>query len=155
MRVLVLTISDRAAAGVYADASGPAVAEVLGERLPGAEVTCRLVGDDPAAIEAALTANAGLDVILTTGGTGLDARDRAPDVTRRVCDRLVPGIAEFLRARSCDQTPYAALSRAVAGVKDRTLIVNLPGSPRGARFCADLVAGLIPHALKMLAGEGH
>jgi molybdenum cofactor synthesis domain-containing protein len=152
---LVLTISDRAAAGACDDASGPAVAEVLAERLPDADVTCRIVSDDPSAIETALLAHRDFDVILTTGGTGLGPRDNTPDVTQRVCDRLVPGIAEFLRARSCDQTPYAALSRAAAGVRERTLIVNLPGSPRGARFCAAVVAGLLTHAVDMVAGHDH
>ena len=155
MRVLVVTVSDRASEGVYEDRSGPAMAEVLREKLPGVQVERTVVPDDPARIEQALVAGLAFDAVITTGGTGVGPRDVTPDVTARFCDRLLPGIAEILRSESYKQTPTAMLSRAVAGMKGETVIVNVPGSVKGARFCAGLLAPVLDHALRMRAGEGH
>jgi molybdenum cofactor synthesis domain-containing protein len=155
MRVLVLTISDRAAAGEYEDRSGPAVEEVLRAGLADAEVDRAIVADDIEEIEKALRAAQGYEVVLTTGGTGLGPRDHTPEATERVCERPVPGLAELLRRESLRQTPNAVLSRGTAGLRGRTLVVNLPGSVRGAAFCAGVLAPLLPHAQRMIAGGGH
>jgi len=155
MKILVLTISDRVSKGVYEDRSGPAVLEVLQEGIPGAEIERLVVPDDETRIEQAFEAHLDRDVILTTGGSGIGPRDVTPDVTARFCDALIPGIAEHLRRESYRETPYALLSRAVAGRKGGTIIVNLPGSVKGARFCAGLLAPILPHALAMIRGEGH
>jgi molybdenum cofactor synthesis domain-containing protein len=152
---LVLTISDRASAGEYDDRSGPAVEQVLRRAVDGIEIRRVVVSDDADEIERALNAGLDVDVILTCGGTGLGPRDLAPEVTARFCDREVPGVAELLRAESRVQTPNAALSRGTAGLRGRTLVVNLPGSVRGATFAAGVVAPLLGHAVRMIAGEGH
>lgn len=155
MKILVLTISDRASGGVYEDRSGPAVLEVLQAGIPGAEIERLVVPDDETKVEQAFEAHRDRDVILTTGGSGIGPRDVTPDVTARFCDALIPGIAEHLRRESYRETPYALLSRAVAGRKGMTIIVNLPGSVKGARFCAGLLVEILPHALAMIRGEGH
>lgn len=155
MKVLVLTISDRASRGEYEDLSGPAVAGVIEKGVEGAEIEIAVVPDDPVLIGKELEGNLDRDVILTTGGTGLGPDDITPEVTAGFCERLIPGIAEYLRRESCSQTVNAVLSRGIAGVRGKTLIVNLPGSVRGASFCAELLIHLLPHALKMMAGGGH
>jgi molybdenum cofactor synthesis domain-containing protein len=155
MRILVLTISDRAAAGEYEDLSGPAVERELREALGEVEIDRSIVSDEVADIVEALAGVGEYDVVLTTGGTGLGPRDNAPEATRRACDRAVPGIAEMLRRESLAETPNAALSRGTAGLSGRTLVVNLPGSVRGAAFCARALAPLLPHAAKMIEGKGH
>lgn len=154
MRVAVLTVSDRAAQGRRTDASGPALRQRL-ERA-GHEVTLMaIVPDETAEIEAILTSWAdggAADVILTSGGTGLGARDRTPEATAAVCDRLVPGIAEVMRMAGLAKTPHAMLSRGVAGVRGRVLVVNLPGSPRGAVESLEAVLTALPHAVDVLTG---
>jgi molybdenum cofactor synthesis domain-containing protein len=153
-RAAVLTVSDRSAAGEREDASGPLLAGLLEEE--GWEVSDRrVVPDDVPAIVAALTelAATGVALLLTTGGTGLAARDVTPDATRAVADREIPGIAEALRAAGLADTPHAMLSRAVAAVHGRTLIVNLPGSPRGAASGFRTVAPVLGHAVALIAGE--
>lgn len=155
MRILVLTISDRASEGVYEDRSGPAVEEIIRDGVPGAEIERLVVPDDAARIERALEVHLDRDVIVTTGGSGIGPRDVTPDVTARFCDALIPGIAEHLRRESYRETPHALLSRAVAGRKGRTIIVNLPGSVKGARFCAELLVPILSHAIAMIRGEGH
>jgi molybdopterin adenylyltransferase len=155
MRVLVVTISDRASKGVYPDLSGPAIEEVLKRSFPDADIRRMVVPDDAPAIEAAFESGLGRDFIISTGGTGLSARDITPEVTLGFCDRLIPGIAEAIRAESTKQTPNAMLSRGVAGMKGKTIIVNMPGSERAARFCAELLSPRMEHALKMAAGDGH
>jgi molybdenum cofactor synthesis domain-containing protein len=151
-RVAVVTVSDRSFAGVRADASGPLLAELL--ESAGWEVAeRRLVPDERTAIETALIELAGpVALVLTTGGTGLSARDVTPDATRAVGDREVPGIAEAIRAASLGETPHAMLSRAVAVVRGRTLIVNLPGSPRGAESGFRVLAPVLEHAVRLAAG---
>jgi molybdopterin adenylyltransferase len=157
MKIAVITVSDRAAAGIYPDASGPAVEEALRAALPDAEIVRSLVPDGDETVGAALSHNAkeGADWILTTGGTGPAPRDRTPEATRAFCDRELPGIAEYLRAQSLAETPYAVFSRQYAGMHGSTFVVNLPGSERGARFCAALLAPLLEHGAKMAKGEGH
>jgi molybdopterin adenylyltransferase len=155
MRILVITISDRAFRGEYEDLSGPAVKEILVESIPGSDVKVVIVPDEQDEILRALESGLGGDAIITTGGTGLGPRDITPEVTGRFCDRPVPGISEMLRAESLKETPNAALSRGYAGMKDATLVVNIPGSVRGASFCARLLAPLLTHARGMISGGGH
>lgn len=155
MRVLVLTISDRASKGEYEDLSGPAIEEILFRSLHELEIERSVVSDDASEIKKSFTDNLDMDVIITTGGTGLGPRDNTPEVTEDFCDRMVPGIAEHLRRESCRQTANAVLSRGVAGLKGKTIIINLPGSVRGAKFCAELLVPLLSHACGMVGGAGH
>ena len=155
IRVLVITVSDSSAAGTREDRSGPVVAarvEQLEWRLAGRG----LVPDDSGQITQLLkdAADEGrADVILTTGGTGVAARDVTPEATRAVLDREIPGLPEVMRYEGRKQTYLAPLSRAVAGTRKRTLIVNLPGSPKGAVESLDAVANLIPHIVDLLHGR--
>ena len=158
LRVAVVTVSDRSARGERPDASGPALAEAV--EASGAEVVRReLVADEPEALTALLVAICdGPDapaVVVTTGGTGLGPRDRTPEATTAACERLVPGIAEALRARSLGVTPHAMLSRGVAGARGTTLVVNLPGSPGGARDGWAVIAPIAAHAASQLRGGDH
>lgn len=148
---LVITASDGAAAGVRDDASGAGIATRLGGL--GYAVEQVLVPDDRAAIEHALVDGAARHpLVLTTGGTGLTPRDVTPQATLAVIDYEVPGLAEAMRAAGRVQTPLADLSRGVAGVRGRSLIVNLPGSPRGAIESFEAIAAVLDHALDTLAG---
>jgi len=154
MRFALLVLSDKAAAGVRDDACLP----VMEAGLPkGAHVVAReIVADDRSLIEMRLRTwcdSGDVDCVLTSGGTGLSARDVTPQATLAIMDYEVPGIAEAMRAASMPAVPTAMLSRAVAAVRGKTLIVNLPGSPRGARETLDVIAGVLPHAVKLLAGS--
>src|SRR5271157_4287312 len=152
----VLTISDSSARGERADVSGPATAELL--RQNGFEVSHQeIVSDDQAAIESALVRiSEQVQLVVTTGGTGIAARDVTPEATRAVCAKLIDGIPERMRAEGLAQTPLAVLSRGVCGVRGRSLILNLPGSPSGAIESLRAVVHILPHALDLLAGKtGH
>lgn len=155
IRVAIVTVSDRASAGIYEDRCGPAVEEVLRRGSPDLSVEREIVPDDPAAIRAALERHAGCDFVLTTGGTGIGPRDFTPEATEAYCDRALPGVAEMLRAVSIRETPFAALSRGFAGQKGRTIVVNFPGSVRGAGTCTAALLPIMTHAVSMLRGEGH
>jgi molybdenum cofactor synthesis domain-containing protein len=153
-RAAILTVSDRVASGEREDASGPALAGRL--EAAGWEVADRAtVPDDVGRIAASLArwADEGIALVLTTGGTGLAPRDVTPDATRQVAEREVPGIAEALRAASLAETPHAMLSRATAGVRGSTLIVNLPGSPRAIDTTFAVLAPVLDHAVRLLRGE--
>ncbi|MFI1304769.1 molybdenum cofactor biosynthesis protein B [Streptomyces sioyaensis] len=155
-RALVVTASNRAAAGVYADKGGPLLAEGL--TAMGFEVEGPQVVSDGDPVEAALrtaVASARYAVILTTGGTGLSPTDRTPEATRRVLDHEVPGIPEAIRAAGRAKVPTAALSRGLAGVAGTTLIVNLPGSTGGVRDGLAVLAELLPHAVDQIRGGDH
>lgn len=155
----VITASDKGARGEREDLSGPAIRELV--TAAGGETLRYLVLPDEIDLIAetlAAWADAGdLDVILTTGGTGLTQRDITPEATRRIIHREAPGIAEALRAESMKQTPMAMLSRGIAGIRNKTLIVNLPGSPKAVRECLDVLGPVLPHAVQLLAGptESH
>ena len=156
IRALAITASNRAAAGVYEDRSGPVLAELL--RSAGCEVDGPLVVPDGEPVEAALRSALadGYDVVVTTGGTGLTPGDLTPEMTRRVIEREIPGIAEALRAAGAAAgVPSAILSRGVAGVAGRTLIVNLPGSTGGVRDGMAVLESVLGHAISQINGGDH
>jgi molybdopterin adenylyltransferase len=149
----VLTVSDSCARGERVDASGPAVADLLTKS--GFRVVVRqVVEDDSTQIQNALQNSASrARLIVTTGGTGIAERDITPEATETICNRLIPGIAERMRSEGGKKTPFTALSRGVCGVYEKSLILNLPGSPSGAVESLQTVIELIPHALNLLDGK--
>jgi molybdopterin adenylyltransferase len=154
MLLAVVTISDRCTRGLMTDTAGPAVAAQLKAAWPAAEISARLVPDDEELIVDTLIELCARrsSLTLTVGGTGLGPRDRTPEATRRVIDREAPGLAEAMRANSSASNPYAWLSRGVAGLKGSTLIVNLPGSERGAVECWAAIAPLVRHGIEVIQG---
>ena len=157
IRVAILTVSDSCAAGTREDISGPTIQEMLPRKLFEMSEK-RILPDDREAVAADLRRLAdgeAVDLILTTGGTGLGPRDVTPEATISVCERMVPGFGEVMRIQGLTLTANAALSRAVAGIRGRTLIVNLPGSAKAVRECLGLILRLLPHAIEMLRGGGH
>ena len=155
MKARVIVASNRAAAGVYPDTSGPRL--VSGLRELGCEVGDPVVVPDGDPVERALRKAVadGVDVVLTSGGTGITPTDRTPEATRGVLDFEIPGIAEAIRAHSRDRVPAASLSRGIAGVAGRTLIVNLPGSTGGAKDGLAVLAPLLKHAIEQINGGDH
>ena len=156
IRAAVLTVSDRSARGERGDESGPVLAGLLREA--GAEVVAQeVVSDEPGPLAERLRELADrvdVNLLVTTGGTGLGPRDNTPEATRAVVEREVPGIAEAMRAETLRQTPTAMLSRAVCGVRSGALVVNLPGSPKGVRECFEVIRPVLGHAVATLSGRG-
>ena len=155
LSVAVITVSDRAWRGEYDDLSGPRIRAVLEQKLPGIDVSLQVVADEAGAITEALRLHSGRDYILTCGGTGLSPRDITPETCAHWCEREIPGISEWLRRESEKETPHAIFSRAYSGMRGRTLIVNFPGSLRGAELCAALMAGVMLHGRDMAHGGDH
>jgi molybdopterin adenylyltransferase len=149
----VVTVSDSCSRGEREDLSGPAVAQVL-QRLRFTVAVREVVPDDPIKIQNLLIRLAReVQFVVTTGGTGIALRDVTPDATVAVCERILDGVAERMRSEGSKKTPFAALSRGVCGVRERALILNLPGSPAGAVESLEAVAGLVPHAIELLSGK--
>lgn len=154
IRTAILTVSDRGAAGEREDTSADEIRSLLGEVFT--ETASEIVPDEPERVRAQLQAWADsgeIDLIVTTGGTGLSPRDRTPEATRAVLDLEVPGLGEVMRAEGVKNNPKAALSRGLVGARKGTLIVNLPGSPKGARESLAAILGVLPHAVDTLRAE--
>jgi molybdopterin adenylyltransferase len=157
LRVAVVTVSDSVSQSKRQDQSGPAVGErcvALGWKV----MSTHVVSDDSAVIQVRLRdlADSGqVDLVLTTGGTGIGPRDATPEATSGACERLIPGLGEMMRQKCMQAAPRAVLSRGVAGVRGRTLILNLPGSPQGAVESLNAIADLMPHAVEVLGGASH
>jgi molybdopterin adenylyltransferase len=154
MQFAVITVSDRCSQGLMTDTAGPAVAALLQREWPAADIRAELLPDDEQRIAAALVrlCDGGAALVLTVGGTGMGPRDRTPEATRQVMEREAPGLAEAMRANGANQNPFAWLSRGVAGLRGNALIVNLPGSRRGAEESLAGVIALLRHALEVAAG---
>jgi molybdopterin adenylyltransferase len=155
IRAAVITVSDKGSRGEREDLSGPEAVRLL--EAQKIEVACTLVvPDEPDRIKAALIDCAdrlGLDLIITTGGTGVTLRDVTPDATREVIEKEIPGMAEAMRQASMAKTPHAMISRALAGLRGKTLIINLPGSPKGVRENLAVVLPAVPHAVEKIQGS--
>ena len=157
MKIAVITISDTVARGEREDASGPALVARCQE-LGWPVDSTHLVADDTSQIQSTLRRLADeeqMDVILTAGGTGLGPRDVTPEATQAIADKMIPGFAEQMRRRGLEKTPRAILSRSSAAIRGATLILNFPGSPKGAVESLDAVAALIPHAIQIIHGARH
>jgi molybdenum cofactor synthesis domain-containing protein len=152
-RAAVLTVSDSCARGERNDVSGPAVAQVL-ERHQFSVIETRVVADDHASImKAIVELSRKARLVVTTGGTGISARDVTPEATRSVCGRMLDGVSERMRREGEKKTPFALLSRGVCGVFASSIVLNLPGSPNGAVESLEVVIEVLPHAIQILAGK--
>ncbi|MGE4413536.1 MAG: molybdenum cofactor biosynthesis protein B [Candidatus Caldatribacteriota bacterium] len=155
IRVAIITVSDRSAHGERKDLSGNTIREMLGE-IEAEVVWYKIVPDELEVIKSTLKEAIEkweADLVLTTGGTGLAVRDVTPEATREVVEKIVPGISEAMRLESFKKTPRAILSRAIAGTRGRSLIINLPGSPRGVRESLAVILEALPHGIAILKGE--
>jgi molybdopterin adenylyltransferase len=153
MKIGILTVSDKGARGEREDKSGPAIRELM--EAEGAEIVrTRVVPDEPELIRAALIewSDEGVDLILTTGGTGFSPRDWTPEATKAVIERETPGISEAIRQAGMRKTPTAMLSRAASGIRKSTLIINLPGSEKGVRESLEAIMDALPHGVEILKG---
>jgi len=155
IKVAIITVSDKGARGQREDLSGEAIRFVL-EKIEAQVVGYKIVPDEIDLIQTAVIEavdRIGADLVLTTGGTGLSVRDVTPEATMAVIDKLVPGINEIIRMESFKKTPKAILSRAIAGIRKKSLIINLPGSPKGVRESLDIILEALPHGIDILKGE--
>ena len=157
IKVAILTVSDSCQRGEREDVSGPTIAEMLPQDV---FETCEkaIVADDRGAIADEIVYfadEAKVELVFTTGGTGLGPRDVTPEATGDVCDRLVPGLSETIRAEGLKKVRSAILSRGIAAVRGQTLVINLPGSPKGVRESLEAILDIVPHAAEMMRGGGH
>ncbi|MCP5107157.1 MAG: MogA/MoaB family molybdenum cofactor biosynthesis protein [bacterium] len=155
MEIAVITISDRAFRGEYQDMSGPTIVELISDSSINADLTLTIVPDTTIQIKKAIHDNLGKDYILTTGGTGISPRDVTPEVTKSICDKELPGIAELLRRKSYKETKFSVFSRGYAGFRDNTIIINFPGSVKAVTLCTKLMLPLLEHGKRMLLGGNH
>ena len=157
IKIAILTVSDSCAQGQREDISGQEIKTMLDkDRFEIFEK--KIVADNREAIANELkyfSDKAGIDVVLTTGGTGLGPRDVTPEATASVCERIVPGLSEIIRIRGWKKTESAVLSRGIAGIRNKTLIINLPGNPKGVRESLEIILDVLPHAVQMMLGGGH
>jgi len=153
IRAIVITVSDRCASGAAQDVSGPVLAGLLTEF--GAEIYEKLVVTDDLEnlVEILEIHSNRADLVITTGGTGFSPRDNTPEATRRVIEREAPGLAEAMRYKTLEKTPFAMLSRGVCGIRGKCLIINLPGSPKGVAECFEVIKPVLRHAIETLSGE--
>jgi len=155
IKVAIITVSDKGSRGQREDLSGKAIRFIL-EKIEAQVVGYKIVPDEVDSIQTAIIEAVDrikADLVLTTGGTGLAVRDVTPEATMAVIDKLVPGISEIIRIESFKKTPKAILSRAIAGIRKKSLIINLPGSPKGVRESLDIVLEALPHGIDILKGE--
>ena len=156
IKIGVITASDRASAGIYEDISGMAIQETMSEYLSSAfEIEYRCIPDERATIEAAMVElcdEAGCCLVVTTGGTGPAPRDVTPEATEAVCDKMMPGFGELMRQVSLQYVPTAILSRQTAGIRGKSLIINLPGKPKSIRECLDAVFPAVPYCIDLIGG---
>ncbi len=152
----ILTVSDKGSKGERIDESGAVIKEIVEQRLAAEVKKYEVVPDEKRAVIEKLKemVDNGIDLILTTGGTGLSPRDVTPEATREVIAKEVPGIEEAMRMKGLEKTPWSMLSRGVAGIKGKSLIINLPGSPKAVRESLEVILAAIPHALDIIAGRG-
>ena len=155
LKIAVITVSDRAYRGEYPDLSGPEIKKLIDGSDLDAEVSLDLVPDVEPEIRRAITQNIGADYILTTGGTGLSSRDITPQLSRDICDHEIPGISEMIRQESYRETRFAVFSRGFSGIKDKTIVINFPGSLKAVQLATRLLLPLFEHGIKMVHGEGH
>ena len=155
LKIAVITVSDRAFKGEYEDLSGPKIKEIIDSSDVNADVSITIVPDEREKIANCIKDNLGKDFIFTTGGTGISSRDITPEVTREICDRELPGISEMLRFESYKETKYAVFSRGFSGLKDKTIIVNFPGSIRAVTLCTTLMLPILNHGKEMLHNGKH
>ena len=157
IKAAILTVSDRCSTGQQEDISGQTIEDILTEN--DFEVCDkRIVADESEMIASELMYFADkteMELVLTTGGTGFGPRDVTPEATIAVCEKIVPGFGELMRLKGLEKTPNAILSRATAGIRNNTLIVNLPGSPKAVAECLEMILDVLPHAVKMMRGGGH
>lgn len=155
LAIAVITVSDRAFKGEYQDMSGPTIVDLITEKKKDADVTLTIVPDDRALIKQAIQDNIGKDYIITTGGTGIGPRDFTVDVTKEICQKELPGIAELLRRESYKETKFAVFSRGYAGIRNKTIIINFPGSVKAVTLCSKLILPLLDHGVEMIKGGKH
>lgn len=157
IKAAVLTVSDSCAKGQREDISGQTIVDIL-EKNDFEIYEKKIVADQTQAITTELICfsdEAEVDVVFTTGGTGLGPRDVTPEATIAVCGKMVPGLGELVRLKGLEKTPNAILSRSVAGIRKNTLIINMPGSTKAVRECLEVILNILPHAVKMMRGGGH
>ena len=156
MKIGIITVSDRCSEGKREDKSGPLIRQMV-ESL-GEVIKYEIIPDEKAPVRGAIKEAVDqlkTDLVLTTGGTGVSFRDVTPEATREVVEKEIPGFGELMRQKSFKITPLAVLSRATAGTRGKSLIINLPGSPKAAKECLEIILPLIPHTLDMIKGKGH